>query len=134
MEDGLTWLRLPAAMPSLARFTAFARQGADAAGVAESSLPKVDLILEEVLVNVFRYAGSSEVRVGYATVAPGCLRLDVRDAGPEFNPLEHPAPNLDAPLDGRPIGGLGIFLVQSMVQGVRYCRCDGQNLLSFQIR
>ena len=134
MDDGLVWLRLPAEMSSLARFTEFAHDGARSAGLPESALGKLELILEEVLVNVFRYAGCKEAAVGYAVESPNCLRVDVRDSGPEFNPLNQDAPDLDTSLEDRPIGGLGIFLVQTMAESVEYQRLDGQNVLSFQIR
>ena len=134
MDDGLIWLQLPADLSSLARFTEFARQGAHSAGLPEPAFAKLDLILEEILVNVFRYAGSDRAAVGYAVPSPSCLRVDVRDSGREFNPLAHAKPDLEADLDDRPIGGLGIFLVQSMAESVQYRRENGQNILSFQIR
>jgi anti-sigma regulatory factor (Ser/Thr protein kinase) len=134
MDDGLIWLRLPADMTSLARFTEFAHEGARAAGLPEAALGKLELILEEVLVNVFRYAGCADAAVGYAVEPSSCLRVDVRDSGPEFNPLEQQAPDLDASLEDRPIGGLGIFLVQTMAETVSYRRECGQNILSFQVR
>jgi anti-sigma regulatory factor (Ser/Thr protein kinase) len=137
MADGATWLHLPAEMSSLARFTEFAHEGARAAGLPESAAFKLDLILEEILVNIFRYAyssGAGEASVGYAVAAPNCLRIDVCDRGPAFNPLDRAAPVLDASIEDRPIGGLGIFLVQSMAAAVSYRREDGQNILSFEVR
>ena len=134
MDDGLIWLQLPAEMPSLARFTEFVHEGARSAGLPDSALGKLELILEEVLVNVFRYAGCKEAAVGYGVQSPNCLRVDVRDSGPEFNPLKMDAPDLDASLEDRPIGGLGIFLVHTMAESVEYHRLDGQNILSFHVR
>jgi anti-sigma regulatory factor (Ser/Thr protein kinase) len=137
MSDGATWLHLPAEMSSLARFTEFAHEGARAAALPDSASFKLDLILEEILVNIFRYAypsGVGEASVGYTVTAPNCLQIDICDRGRAFNPLERSAPDLDAPLDDRPIGGLGIFLVQNMASAVSYRREDGQNILSFEIR
>ena len=133
IDDGLVWLQLPAEVPSLARFTEFVHEGARSAGLPEAALGKVELILEEVLMNVFRYAGCSEASVGYAVEPRNRLRVDVRDSGPEFNPLEQQAPDLSLSLDDRPIGGLGIFLVQTMAETVSYRRENGQNILSFQV-
>jgi anti-sigma regulatory factor (Ser/Thr protein kinase) len=136
MTEGAKWLQLPAEMPSLARFTEFAHEGARAAGLPESASFKLDLILEEILVNIFRYAyplGAGEACVGYAVEAPNTLRIDVCDRGPAFNPLDRAAPDLNLSLDDRPIGGLGIFLAQNMAAAVSYRREDGQNILSFQL-
>jgi serine/threonine-protein kinase RsbW len=137
MADGAKWLHLPAEMSSLAGFTEFAHEGARAAELPESAAFKLDLILEEILVNVFRYAypsGLGDASVAYSVPAPNCLRIDVCDRGPAFNPLDRTAPDLDLSLDDRPIGGLGIFLVQNMAAAVSYRREDGQNILSFQVR
>ena len=138
MDDALTWLQLPAHMSSLAPFTEFAHEGARAAALPDSALGKLDLMMEEVLVNVFLYAYPSgqtgEAAVGYAVAAPNCLRIDVCDSGREFNPLDKDAPDLDLSLEDRPIGGLGIFLVKTMSESVSYRRQDGRNILSFQLR
>jgi anti-sigma regulatory factor (Ser/Thr protein kinase) len=134
MDDGLIWLQLPAEMTSLARFTEFAHEGARAAGLPEAAFGKLELILEEVLVNVFHYAGCSDVAVGYAVQPASGLRMEVCDSGPAFNPLERQTPDLSAPLDDRPIGGLGIFLVQTMAETVSYRRENGRNILAFQVR
>jgi serine/threonine-protein kinase RsbW len=137
MSDGLTWLQLPAEMSSLARFTEFAHEGARAAALPESAAFKLDLILEEILVNVFRYAypsGGGEAAVGYSVAGPNCLRIDVRDSGKAFNPLDRPPPDTTLSIDDRPIGGLGIFLVGNMASAVSYRREDNQNILSFQVR
>jgi anti-sigma regulatory factor (Ser/Thr protein kinase) len=137
MDDVVTWLRLPAEMASLARFTEFVREGARAAALPESGLEKLDLMLEEILVNVFRYAyptgETGEAAVGYIS-SPNGLRIEVCDSGRAFNPLEQAAPDLDLPLDERPIGGLGIFLVKSMADSVNYKRENGRNILSFSLR
>jgi serine/threonine-protein kinase RsbW len=100
----------------------------------EAAFGKLELILEEVLVNVFLYAGCSDVAVGYAVRPASCLRMEVRDSGPAFNPLERQAPDLNAPLEDRPVGGLGIFLVQTMAETVSYRREEGRNILSFQVK
>jgi anti-sigma regulatory factor (Ser/Thr protein kinase) len=138
MDSNLTWLRLPAEMASLGPFTDFVRSGARTAGFAESALGKLDLILEEVVTNVFRHAypdGEAGVAaVGYWVSGPGSLLVEVRDSGLAFNPLEAPAPDLSLGLDERPIGGLGVFLVKTLAESVAYERQNGENVLSFRIK
>ena len=53
---GFTWLTLPADVSSLQPFTDFVRQGARAAGMPESELGKLDLVVEEIVINIARYA------------------------------------------------------------------------------
>ena|SRR5271157_5079609 len=134
MNEGLTWLTLPARIASLPRFTEFLHEGARSASVPESELGKLDLVCEEILVNVARYAypegETGNTEVGYAVAAPGRLLVQVRDSGRPFNPLEREGPDLTANLAQRRIGGLGIFLVQSLADSVSYAYVDGRNVLS----
>src|SRR5690606_33646522 len=68
-ESELTWLRLPGRSESLGRFQAFALACAQAQTASESLHTKIDLVLEEVLLNIFYYAfeeGSAGI------VAVGC--------------------------------------------------------------
>jgi anti-sigma regulatory factor (Ser/Thr protein kinase) len=135
MDSNLTSLRLPAEMASLGPFTDFVRGGARAAGLAENALGKLDLILEEVVTNVFRHAypkGEAGIAVvGYSVSSPGSLLVEVRDSGLPFNPLDAPEPDLSLDLEERPIGGLGVFLVKTLAESVAYERRDGENVLSF---
>ncbi|MEQ9575215.1 MAG: ATP-binding protein, partial [Rhodospirillales bacterium] len=47
-----------------------------------------------------------------------------------FNPLEMPDPDVEAALEDREIGGLGIFLARQMMDVIRYRRADGFNCLT----
>lgn len=95
-----------------------------------------ELALEEVLVNVVRHgyregAGEIEVR---AQAAGEVLRLEVRDRAPRYNPLEQAPPPLDAELDERSAGGLGIHLVRELMDRVEYAYEEGENRLVLERR
>ena len=138
MNGGLTWLHLPAALSSLEQFTTFLHEGARQAQLADPLLHKLDLVLEELLVNICRYAYPAgelgEVAVGYAVASPKRLRVDVCDSGQPFNPLESPDPDLTLSLQERPIGGLGVHLVKQIANSVSYKRENGKNIVSFQMQ
>jgi serine/threonine-protein kinase RsbW len=59
----------------------------------------------------------------------GRLALSLSDDGPAFDPLAIPTPDLDAPLEERAVGGLGVHLVREMMAGVSYEYRDGRNVL-----
>jgi anti-sigma regulatory factor (Ser/Thr protein kinase) len=71
-------------------------------------------------------AGAIAVRVA---ITEDALRLDISDRAPAFNPLEAATPDLDAPLDTRPVGGLGVHLARSVMDTMEYARADGENRL-----
>lgn len=54
----------------------------------------------------------------------------VRYRGALFDPTRHPAPDTDAGLHERPIGGLGVHLVRTMMDDFRHAYVAGFNELS----
>lgn len=101
------------------------------------------LVLDEILTNVRKHAYSDKPGTVRVDVLPqvgeddALLHLRVHDWGPPFDPLrETPVPNVDACLDERTEGGLGLYLVYNMVCGVRYERVwepppsEGRNQLT----
>ena len=102
-------------------------------GLKPEAVFSLNLALDEVVTNVIRYAhdddGQEHPIVVRLALERDVLTAQVEDDGRAFNPLEAPAPDLDASLDERPIGGLGIFLVRSVMNSVEYRREDGRNVL-----
>ncbi|WP_028587397.1 ATP-binding protein [Desulfocurvus vexinensis] len=125
-------LRLPAALDRLDQYREFVLGCAREAALPADREGKLELILEELLVNVARYAypdGQGEVEL-CCGADPGRFVLVIRDWGPPFDPLAACTPDLDAGVDERPIGGLGIFFVRQMADGLAYRREDGANELT----
>jgi hypothetical protein len=54
--------------------------------------------------------------------------VEVEDDGRPFDPLQVPPPDLTCRWR-RPIGGLGIHLIRSLMDEVAYARHDGRNVL-----
>ena len=134
MQSEFASLVLPARIDSLAAFRQFVRVGAASAGLDEPKMGWLDLVLEEILVNIARYAyqpGSGDAEVRYAVKEPGKLMVEISDAGRVFNPLQSDPPVLGGALSERPIGGLGVFLVKNLVESLSYRREQDRNKLSF---
>jgi anti-sigma regulatory factor (Ser/Thr protein kinase) len=100
---------------------------------AANALPRdtandLALALEEVVTNVIvhgyerRDAHTVRVRL---LARPGEVNAEVEDDAPAYDPLARPTPELHRPVEDRPIGGLGIHLVRSLMDTVSYCR-DGK--------
>ena len=92
---------------------------------------KVNLVLDELSVNIVNYGGeASEIEVSLDADADE-VRVEISDDGRPFDPLtDAMEPDLDAPLEDRPIGGLGIHLVREMMDELHYSREDGKNRLA----
>ncbi|MCJ8499564.1 ATP-binding protein [Desulfatitalea alkaliphila] len=133
-EPVLEWLCLPGSAGSLASFRDFVLGRGRAVGLAEAVISKIDLVLEEVLVNVFHHAfegqAAGAVEVGCGPAAEeGLFLVRVIDPGRPFNPLDQPPPDLDGDIADRPIGGLGILLAKEMSHRMHYQRRDDCNVL-----
>jgi anti-anti-sigma factor len=92
----------------------------------------VSLALDEVLTNVIRYAyeGAGEHEITVRLVRDEAqLTVETEDDGRAFNPLEIRAPDVAKPLAERQIGGLGMHLVRSVMDGLEYARRNGKNVL-----
>ena len=125
-------LELRADLAELERLNDALDQFAQAQCWSPESLFQVKLALEELIVNVISY-GTNDGRLPTIHVKL-CqhdmqLAIEVVDDGVAFDPLQKAEPDLDASLDDRAVGGLGVYLVRQLMDTVRYQRDAGQNKL-----
>ncbi len=94
---------------------------------------KLNLVLEEVIVNVANhaYAGTDGDMEVECASPPGKFCCTVRDWGLRFNPLKAAKPDTTASIEERPIGGLGLMLVTTMSDNCSYTRSGETNELTF---
>jgi serine/threonine-protein kinase RsbW len=126
-------LRMEADEAGLPRAMAFVRGGGEAAGLTGERLGELDLVVEELFVNVARYAGAGTVELRYTVPEAGVVEVELADDGRAFDPLARAEPDLELPLEARPVGGLGIFLVRRLTQSLRYSRDGGWNRILFRV-
>jgi len=107
---------------------------------AEAGLPpdvtfRLTLALDEVVSNVIRHGlrDRSDHSVSVSVrVADGMVTAIVEDAGVPFDPREAPVPNLDAPIEERTAGGLGVHLVKATMDEVEDRRAGDRNILTLR--
>lgn len=123
-------------LPALCRVTADAMDFLKGQGLGGQAAYACNLIIEEIGTNVLKYAyddrGDHEIKL-CVSVQPNRVKIVIEDDGREFNPLHEPAPDLDAPLEERKIGGLGITLVRQFASAIQYERISGINRLSILV-
>jgi anti-sigma regulatory factor (Ser/Thr protein kinase) len=117
----------------LTRLQAFADEFAHECGLPDDDRARLLVILEELFTNAVTHGREPHSVGGSITVALGSrtgrLRISFIDDGPPFDPLAFGAPDLDADAEERPLGGLGIHIVRSLVDQARYRRAGGRNHL-----
>ena len=94
----------------------------------------VDLAVEELVMNVIRYAfldddtHSIDIEL---EIEGDQIVLRITDDGRPFDPRENPV--LDLQADDREVGGLGLYLVVDMVDMLTYQRVDEENRVEVRI-
>src|SRR5690625_2281946 len=96
----------------------------------------LNLVLDELMTNIVSYGydegnGRQEIRIRLRR-EPSAVQVQVEDDGRSFNPLEVPPPDLDAPVETRPIGGLGIHFLRTLMDDLCYRRENERNRLCFK--
>jgi len=88
------------------------------------------LTLEELVINAINHGGQSKtdrwVAVSMFERADS-LAVVVEDPGRPFDPTQRSSPDLNASLDDREPGGLGVMLIKNLVHSLQYRRLDGVN-------
>ena len=96
-------------------------------GLPSTLIDEFSLASDELMTNTISYGGTglrieAEMRLEGDNVV-----LDLIDDGILFDPLSAPPPDLDSSLAERRIGGLGVHIVRTLMDEVRYGCEDGLN-------
>ncbi len=97
---------------------------------------KVSLILEELITNTIKYAYEDDnehlisIRM---TFIENKLKLLVEDDGKYFNISQAPIPNSKKNILQMNVGGLGIHLIKSLTNYLRYERINNKNFTEVEL-
>lgn len=103
-----------------------------AQGAAIDIVFKINLAVEEALVNTITHGFAGDACHDITldiTAEDDAIILTIVDDAVAFDPLTAPMPDVNAPVDERSTGGLGVFLMQTTMDDVRYVRKDEKNKL-----
>jgi serine/threonine-protein kinase RsbW len=134
VHDGSITIRIAANISEIERLNRLVRQFGELHEVQGRALYAMNLAIDELVTNAVLY--------GYDQATPGAeivvevsghgneLRAIISDTGRAFDPRTVPPPNIDAPIEERALGGLGIHLVRSLMDSVEYRRAGEKNVLT----
>ena len=94
-----------------------------------------NLVVEEIATNCIKYGyddSKNHVIEVKLALSGNALVVTVVDDGHPFNPLEAREPDLSVAVEERPIGGLGIYLLRQLCDGMEYVREGGKNRLTLR--
>lgn len=125
-------LRLDADLGELQRLTAWLDGFCERHDIPEEAHYHLNIVVEELVLNAIKHglcSPSQEAIQIDLQLSDQELDITMTDTGIPFNPLDAPPPDLTGSLANRPIGGLGIHLVRSLMNSVEYKREGGKNQL-----
>jgi len=108
---------------------AFCAEPGDAPDVAFA----VPVSFDELLTNTISsgYDDSDGHRIDMTVRMEGSvLVIELSDTARPYDPPAAPHPDTDAPMEKRPIGGLGVHFVRELMDSFRYRRSDGRNIVT----
>lgn len=126
-------IALPAKLENLEAMVGFIGEGAEKQGFDQKTIHQIHLACEEALVNVIHYAypdGNGDIELTYDLNEEKGLVIEIIDWGIPFNPLSLPEPDIEASIEDRKIGGLGIYMMRNIMDEVHYKREQGRNILT----
>ncbi|MGD1995826.1 MAG: ATP-binding protein [Anaerolineae bacterium] len=113
----------PARFDSLAAISEFVTRAAEDAGLGESAIYAVEMAVDEACSNIIQHAYGDERRGDIectCRISGNGLTVILHDRGRPFDPEGVPEPDLDAALEDRSVGGLGLFLMRQLMDEVDF--------------
>ena len=113
----------------------FVDEVCEAAGIDVATTMKLNLAIEEAVVNVMNYAYPQGTVGDINIEAKGddnLLEFIISDTGTPFDPTAKAEVDTTLSAEERTIGGLGIHLVRNIMDSINYERVNGKNILALR--
>ena len=97
---------------------------------------RVTLVIDELVQNVIDYGYEDHEASASVFIDSDTERIviEIIDSGKPFDPLtEAPEPDISSAIEDRPIGGLGVFFVRTLMDEVTYQRDSNRNHLTMMV-
>ena len=125
-------ITLPNDVQSVPELAEFVDIVCEAAGFDMETCMKMNLAIEEAVVNVMNYAypeGAKGAVSVDATISDEGLIFAISDNGKPFDPTSKEEVDTTLSAEERGIGGLGIHLIRQIMDSINYEYIDGRNVL-----
>ncbi len=124
----------PRHLDSLTPLYEFAEEILAAHEIADAARFPIHLTMEELFVNMVKYnpGVQTDIEVSMTPLENGGIRVSLVDnGGVEFDVTAERKVDINAPLEERTPGGLGIHLIQNLVDTLEYQYQDGRGEVIF---
>ena len=128
-------ITLPNDVQAVPQLNGFVDEVCEQAGFDMSTTMKLNLAIEEAVVNVMNYAYPAGVKGDVdieAQINDERLKFVISDSGTPFDPTAKAEVDTTLSAEERGIGGLGIHLIRQIMDTINYERVDGKNVLTLR--
>ncbi len=130
-------LEIEGKLENLARIGEFIVNALREFGLAERKIFDVQLAVDEACANIIEYGYADTEEVGMIEISCSKKGEDIvvviTDAGTPFDPTSVQPPDLNANVEERQIGGLGIYFMKRLMDEINYEFRDGKNVLTMVV-
>lgn len=123
---------IPPSLEALAHLNDDLESRLQAHGVVAERIGQVRLIVEELACNAIDHGQCARRQLPLRLqlhVDARALVLELHDRGQPFDPASAASPALDAEVEARPVGGLGLYLVRQVADQLDYRREGDANIV-----
>ncbi len=124
-------LKVKSDLSELKKVRSFLKEILKEKDVSEKDYYIMDLSLVEVCINIIKYAYPKNKGTIYlkSWIEKNKVFFEIKDDGIPFDPRSIKKPNISEIIDKEKKGGLGVFLIRSLMNSVEYQRKKNQNIL-----
>jgi serine/threonine-protein kinase RsbW len=124
LNDNLLHTRsFPAQFESLDSLRSFVADVAQSCGLNEKKVYAVQMAVDEAFTNIIEHSFGGECQESIqctCQIKSQGFVITLEDCGLPFNPDDIPEPNLDASLEERETGGLGLYFMRQLMDEVDF--------------
>ncbi len=120
-------------LPELTNMSAMVEEFCERNTLPSSLAYQVTLVLDELLTNLVNngYDDDREHTIDVTiNLYSGLLEIIMADDGVGFDPFNVDEPDLQSDVEDRPVGGLGLHFVKSIMDTIAYQNTQGKNVLT----
>ncbi len=129
----LSQIKLPANLENLPKLIESVSRCVKKQGFNPGKVTEIEIALEEALVNIISHAYQNnigDIKITCFLDDNKRFTIAIEDTGAHFDVLSVDQPNLTSKISERKIGGLGIFFIRKLMDGVLYQRKGNKNILT----
>lgn len=127
--------KIPASMEYLHKIMSLTENFLKESGCGEDERRLIEISVEEIFTNIAFYAYKKKegmVWLEWDVRKTGTEQKEVeirfQDEGVPYDPFARRDPDLTLPIEERPVGGLGVYMVKQFMDDASHCYEEGRNI------